>query len=51
MGRLRKRWIDIVKDFSKKRGWVVRQEKRMVHDRSECQGVCEGECVGCSPGG
>ena len=29
-----KRWIDTVKDCLKKRGLHVRQERRMVHDRS-----------------
>ena len=30
--RLRKRWIDTVKDYLKKRGLDVRQARRMVHD-------------------
>ena len=34
VGRLRKRWIDTVKDCLKKRGLDVRQARRMVHDRS-----------------
>ena len=36
-GRLRKRWIDIVKDCLRKRGLDVRQARRMVLDRSEWQ--------------
>ena len=35
MGRSRKRWIDTVKEYLKKRGLDVRQARRMVHDRSE----------------
>ena len=33
MGRLRKRWIDSMKDCLKKRGLDVRQTRRMVHGR------------------
>ena len=33
LGRLQKRWIDIVKDCLKKRGLGVKQTRRMVHDR------------------
>ena len=33
VGRPRKRWIDTVKDYLKKRGLDVRQARRMVHDR------------------
>ena len=36
MGRLSMRWIDTVKDCLRKRGFDVRQAKRMV-------GVCEDE--------
>ena len=38
VGRLRKRWIDTMKDCLRKRGLDVRQARRMVHDRSEWQG-------------
>ena len=34
LGRLRKRWIDIMKGCLKKRGLDVRQPRKMVHDRS-----------------
>ena len=37
LGRLRKRWIDTLKDCLKK-GLDVRQVMRMVHDRSEWRG-------------
>ena len=43
VGRPWKRWIDTVKDCSRKGGLDVRQARRMV-------GVCEGECMGHSPG-
>ena len=33
LGRLRKKWIDTVKECLKKRGLDVRQAKRMVQDR------------------
>ena len=42
IGRLRKRWIDTVKDFLRKRGLDVRQARRMVKDRSECRGFVRG---------
>ena len=35
VGRLRKRWLDTLKECLKKRGLDVRQAKRMVQDRSE----------------
>ena len=35
VGRLRKRWIDIVKECLKKRCLDVRQARRMVPDKSE----------------
>ena len=34
VGRLRKRWIDVVKDYVRKRGLDVRQTRGMLHDRS-----------------
>ena len=40
VGRSRKRWINTVKDFLRKRGLDVRQARRMVQDRSECREVC-----------
>ena len=33
VGRLRKRWIDTMKDCLKKRGLDVKQAMRMLHDR------------------
>ena len=42
VGRPRKRWIDTVKECSKKRGLDVRQARRMVPDRSEWQGFVRG---------
>ena len=50
VGRPRKRWINTVKDYLKKRGLDVKQSRRMVHDRSVWRGVCEGECIGRCPG-
>ena len=51
LGRTRMKWIDTVKDCLRKRGLDVRKARRMVHDRSDWRGVCEGECVGwCRPG-
>ena len=35
VGQLKKRWIDSVKDFLKKRGLNVGQARRKVHDRNE----------------
>ena len=43
VGRPRKRWIDNMKECLRKRGLGVRQARRMVR-------VCEGVCMGCSPG-
>ena len=34
VGRPRKRWIDTVKEYLKKKGLNVRQVGKMVHDRS-----------------
>ena len=34
-GRPRKRWLDTVKEFLKKRGLEIRQARRMVQDRNE----------------
>ena len=42
VGRLRKRWIDTVKDYLRKRSSDIRQARRMVW-------VCEGECMGHNP--
>ena len=50
LGRLRKKWIDTVKDCLRKTGLDVTQAKRMVQDRSERRGFVRGECMGHSPG-
>ena len=46
VGRPRKRSIDTVKECLKKRSLAVRQAKRMVQDRSECQGLVKGSAWG-----
>ena len=38
MGRLRKRWIDILKECLRKRDLDIIQARRIVHDRSEWWG-------------
>ena len=42
MGKPRKRWIDTLKDCLKKRGLDVRQEMRIVHDKSVWQEFVRG---------
>ena len=42
LGSPRKRWIDTVKDYLKKRGLDVRQTRRLVLDRSEWQEFVRG---------
>ena len=42
VGRLRKRWINTVKDFLKKRGLDVRQAWIIMHERSEWWGFVGG---------
>ena len=37
VSRPRKRWVDTVKDYLRKRGLYIWQTRRMVHDRSEWQ--------------
>ena len=46
VGRLRKRWINTMKECLKKRGLNVRQARRMAHDRSEWQGFVKGNAWG-----
>ena len=46
MGRPRKTWIDTVKEYLKKRGLDVMQERRMVQDRSEWQVFVKGNAWG-----
>ena len=40
--RLRKRWIDTVKECSKKRGLAIKQARRMVQDKSEWRRFVKG---------
>ena len=49
VGRARKRWIDSVKEYLKKR-LDIRQARRLVQDRSEWRGFMRGGCMGRSPG-
>ena len=44
--RRRKRWIDAVKDYLKKRGLDVRQAGIMVHNRSAWRGFVRGNTWG-----
>ena len=46
VGRLWKRWIDIVKECSKKTGLDVRQPKRISHDRTVWRGFAWGIAQG-----
>ena len=46
MGRTWKRWIDTVKDCLRKRGVDVREERRMVQDRSEWRGFVRRNAMG-----
>ena len=50
VGRPRKRWIDTVKEFLKKRGLDARQASRIVQDRSEWRGFVSGNAWGVPPG-
>ena len=43
VGRPWKRWIDTKKKCWKKRGFDVRQARRMVHERSLWQGFVRGK--------
>ena len=44
--RPRKRWIDTVKECSRRRGLDVRQTRRMVQDKSEWRGLVRGSAWG-----
>ena len=46
LGRLRKRWINTVKDCLKKRGLDDRQARIMVHDRSVWREFVKGKAWG-----
>ena len=50
VGRPRKRWIESMKDCLKKRGFDVRQTKRMVHDRSVWRVFVRGNAWGLAQG-
>ena len=50
VGRPRKRRINTVEDWLRKRGLDIRQPRRMVQDMSEWRGFCEGEYIRHSPG-
>ena len=49
VGRLHKRLIDTMKSCLRKRGFDVRQARRMVQDRSEWRGRFEREYMGRIP--
>ena len=49
VGSPQKRGTDNVKECLKKRGFDIRQARRMVQDRSEWRGFYEGECMGHEP--
>ena len=49
-GRPRKRWIDTVKEYLKKRSLEIRQARRMVQDRSEWCGFVKGNAWGVARG-
>ena len=46
VGRPQKRWIDNMKECFRKRGLDLRQLRKWCR----IEGVCEGECMGCSLG-
>ena len=48
--RPRKRWIDAVKEYLKKRGVDVRETRRMVQDRSEWREFVRGNACGVAQG-
>ena len=50
VGRLKKRWIDTVKECFKKRCLNVTQARRMVQDRSEWWGFVRGNPWGIAQG-
>ena len=51
VGRPRKRWIDIVKEYLRKRGLEdVRQSRRMVQNRSEWRGFVRWSAWGVAQG-
>ena len=46
VGRPWKRWIDTVMKYLKKRGFDIRQERRIVQDRTEWWGFVRGNACG-----
>ena len=50
VGRPQKRWIDNVKECLKKRGFDVRQARRMVQDRNEWWEFVRGNAWGIAQG-
>ena len=42
VGRPRKRWTDTVREYLKKRGFDVRQARRIVQNKSEWRGFVRG---------
>ena len=49
LSRQRKKQIDIMKGYLKKRGLDVRHPRKMGHDSSVWWGFVRGECIGCRP--
>ena len=49
-GRVRKRWIDTVKDMLKEKSVGCQATRRVVHDRSECRGFLGGSAWGVARG-
>ena len=50
VGRPRKRWNNTVKECLKKRGFVIRQARRIVQERSEWRGFVRGNSWGVARG-
>ena len=50
VGRLRKRWIDTIKDCLRKRGLHVRLARKMVDDRREWRGYVRENAWGIARG-
>ena len=48
--RPQERWIDTMKDCLKKRGLDVKQARRMVQHRNECQGFVRRKAWGIARG-
>ena len=50
VGRPRKRWMETVKEFLRKRGLDVRQARGMVQNRSEWRGFVKANALGITRG-